>query len=70
MPSDALNKGRPGAVPAAAAARAFRQLWVAFFFVCLFVFPPLLEEIFNRHIVSMYPNPRAGLRPSIPQRPE
>lgn len=35
MPSDALNKGGPGAVPAAPAARAFRQLWVAFLFVCV-----------------------------------
>lgn len=36
MPSDALNKGGPGAVPAAAAVRAFRQLWVAFrLFVCV-----------------------------------
>lgn len=35
MPSDALNKGRPGAVPAAAAVRPFLQLWVAFLFACV-----------------------------------
>lgn len=41
MPSDALNKEGPGAVPAAAVVRAFRQLWVAF---CLFVCVPSSPE--------------------------
>lgn len=68
MPSDALNKGGPDAVPAAAAVRAFRQLWVAFF--CLFVSPPLLKKNFMLQIVSIYPNPRAERSPSIPERPE
>lgn len=66
MPSDTLNKGGPGVVPAAPAARAFRQLWVAFF-VCLF---PLLEENFVLPTALIYSNSPAGPRPSISEQPK